>query len=227
MTSFQGFSKETVHFFEKLKKNNNKNWFQSQKNQYEKYVKHPSMEFVMAMGEKLKRLSPGVQAIPKVNQSLFRINRDTRFSKDKSPYKTLLGIWFWEGPRKRMECSGFYFHIGDRKLLLGVGMHVFTSDLLKKYRIAVVDKKEGPKLTQAVNSVSKKGYTIGTVHYKRSPRDYDPNHVRAPFLLHNGLTVMIEEALPEELGTPRIVDYVFSHFKNMAPIHKWLLGALK
>lgn len=224
---FEGFSEETVRFFEKLKKNNNKDWFQSKKDLYEAHVKHPSMEFVMAMGEKLKRLSPGVQAIPKVNQSLFRINRDIRYSKNKTPYKTNLGILFWEGPRKRMECSGFYFHIGDRKLFLGVGMHIFTPDLLKKYRTAVIDKKEGPKLTRAIKSVSKKGYTIGTVHYKRISRDYDPHHVRAQYLLHNGLTAGIEEPLPEELGTPGIIDYVFLHFKNMAPIHKWLLGALK
>ncbi len=226
MIDFSGFSEETVQFFENLKKNNKKEWFQSHKETYETHVKEPAQEFVVAMGERLRRIAPGVQAIPKVNQSLFRINRDTRFSKDKSPYKTHLGIWFWEGAGKRMECSGFYFHLEGRRLLLGVGMHTFSPDTLRRYRDAVIDPKAGPRLTRAVNRVSKNGYTIGTVHYKRVPRGYDPGHVRAELLRHNGLTAMIEAPLPEVYTTPGIIDYVLSHFENMAPIHQWLKGML-
>lgn len=84
----------------------------------------------LAMGDKLKAISPGIHAIPKVNQSLFRLNRDTRFSKDKTPYKTNLGIWFWEGERKRMECSGFYFYLGEGNLMLGTGIHVFSKGIV-------------------------------------------------------------------------------------------------
>jgi uncharacterized protein (TIGR02453 family) len=82
-------------------------------------VKGPSGAFVVSMGAKLKAISPAIKAIPKVNQSLFRVNRDTRFSADKSPYKTNLGIWFWEGEKKRMECPGFYFHLDTENLMLG------------------------------------------------------------------------------------------------------------
>ena len=110
MSAFKGFPRELVRFFNGLRKNNTKEWFQDHKQDYEDHVKQPSMEFVMAMGEKLKTVAPKIHAIPKVNQSLFRLNRDTRFSKDKRPYKANLGIWFWEGDRKRMECPGFYFH---------------------------------------------------------------------------------------------------------------------
>jgi len=77
------------------------------------------------MGEKLRPLCPGINAIPKVNKSLFRINRDTRFAKDKSPYKTNLGILFWEGQGKRMESSGFYFHLEENLLMIGCGMYKF------------------------------------------------------------------------------------------------------
>ena len=226
MTEFKGFPKEMNKFFEDLKKNNTKDWFNENKKVYEDYVKRPSEEFVMAIGEKLIRISPGIMAIPKVNQSLFRLNRDTRFSKDKSPYKTNLGIWFWAGKRKRMECSGFYFHFGDGKLMLGAGIHCFTPELLKLYREAVVDKKNGPLLTKAVNQVSKKGYIIGVKHYKRVPRDYDANHERAQFLLYNGLTAMIEEKIPKEFNSPSIVEYAFAHFKNMSPLHQWLISAI-
>ena len=150
MADFSGFPKEMIKFFGKLEKNNNKEWFDRHREDYETYVKGPSIGFVIAMGEKLRSLSPGIKAIPKVNQSLFRINRDTRFSHDKRPYKTNTGIWFWEGERKRMECSGFYFHYGDEKLMLGAGIHMFSNELLKLYRAAVVDKEHGPKLRTAV-----------------------------------------------------------------------------
>ena len=226
MSEFKGFPKEMITFFEDLKTNNSKDWFNENKKMYEDYVKRPSEEFVMARGEKLIRISPGIMAIPKVNQSLFRLNRDTRFSKDKTPYKTNLGIWFWAGKRKRMECSGFYFHFGDGKLMLGAGIHRFTPELLKRYREAVVDKKNGPLLTKAVNQVSKKGYIIGVKHYKRIPRDYDANHERAQFLLYNGLTAMIEEKIPKEFNSSSIDEYAFSHFKNMSPLHQWLISAI-
>ena len=178
------------------------------------------------MGERLRKIAPGVNAIPKVNQSLFRINRDTRFSKDKSPYKTCMGIWFWEGQRKRMECSGFYFHMEDGKLMLGVGMHMFSSSLLKRYRDAVVDKELGPALKSTVNRLEKAGYTIGRKHYKRVPRDYDASHENAQYLLHKGLTAMVQGDIPEEFYSPAILDYAFSHYENMGPIHEWLLNAI-
>ncbi|MDY7036312.1 MAG: DUF2461 domain-containing protein [Thermodesulfobacteriota bacterium] len=226
MDSFQGFPRETPEFFEKLKQNNSKVWFQENRNEYDEFVKRPSEQFVIEMGEMLKHLAPRINAIPKVNQSLFRINRDTRFSHDKSPYKTNLGIWFWEGTRKRMECPGFYFHLGDGKLMLGTGIHIFSKGLLKLYRDAVSDKKNALPLEKVVNEVSEKGYMVVGKHYKRFPRGYDASHGQAEFLLYNGLTAMIEEDIPKEFYSLSIIEYAFSHFKNMYPIHDWLTKAI-
>ncbi|MCP4666383.1 MAG: DUF2461 domain-containing protein [Deltaproteobacteria bacterium] len=226
MTDFAGFPREMVAFFERLKGNNRKEWFDEHRKDYEDYVKHPSEAFVVTMGKRLQSISPGIQAIPKINQSLFRINRDTRFGHDKRPYKTNLGIWFWEGARKRMECPGFYFHVGDGKLMLGAGMYIFTSELLKGYREAVVHKKQGRKLKEIVRDISQKGYGIGRKHYKRTPRGYDASHENAELLLFNGLTAMIENKIPGEFYSSAIVDYAFSHFKNMLSLHRWLVQAL-
>lgn len=226
MADFNGFRKEINSFFEDLKRNNRKEWFQDHRADYEKYVKKPSEEFVLAMGEKLRTLSGGIHAIPKINKSLFRLNRDTRFTHDKRPYKTNLGILFWEGQRKRMECSGFYFHMEDGNLMLGVGIYMFSSPLLKRYREAVVDKKLGPGLKKTINHLTKNGYTIGTRHYKRIPEGYDASHENARFLLFNGLTAMLEEEIPKEFYSPAIVDYAFSHYEKMSPLHEWLLIAI-
>ena len=227
MTEFNGFSKELVQFFKKLKKNNTKPWFDKHRNDYEDNVLFPSREFVVNMGKRLHKIAPGVNAIPKVNQSLFRINRDTRFSKDKSPYKTCMGIWFWEGKRKRMECSGFYFHHEDDRQLIGAGIHTFPRPLLDIYREAVVDKKLGRELRNAVNKVKEKGYPVGGNHYKRIPRGFDESHPNAEFLLYNGLHAVLDEKIPKQFYSEAIIDYAFSHYKNMAPIHQWLKQALK
>lgn len=226
MSGFKGFPKATVRFFEQLKKNNTREWFADHKRDYEVDVKEPSIAFVMAMGERLKKDAPRINAVPKINHSLFRLNRDTRFSPDKSPYKTNLGIWFWEGERKRMECSGFYFHLGDGKLMLGTGMHIFPKAILNPYRDAVVDKGHGSQLGRIIAGISKKGYRISGKHYKRIPRGYDGAHKNAEFLLHNGLASMREVKIPEELYSKAIIDYAFYHFKNMSPLHKWLRKAL-
>lgn len=226
MDSFEGFPTETVSFFEELSRNNRKEWFEAHRKEYDHFVLEPARNFVLEMGQRLRTVAPDINAIPKVNQSLFRINRDTRFSKDKRPYKTNLGIWFWEGPRKRMECSGFYFHLEGGKLMLGTGVYLFSPELLKAYREAVIDEKQGKKLAKAVAEVSGKGYHIGVQHYKRVPRGFDAGHERAAFLLHKGLTAMVEQEIPSELFSGAIIEYAFSRFKDMAPIHQWLRNTL-
>jgi uncharacterized protein (TIGR02453 family) len=223
MDKFKGFPKEMITFFKGLKKNNRKAWFEAHKEDYENYVKDPAADFVVAMGQKLQQLSPRIKAIPKVNQSLFRINRDTRFSHDKTPYKTNLGILFWEGERKRMECSGFYFHFGEGNLMLGTGMYIFGKENLDRYRKAVVHKTHGPQLKKTLAGITRKGYTVHGSHYKRVPRGFDASHKLAEFLLYKGLSAMKEEKIPKEFYSGKIVDYAYSHFKKMYPLHEWLL----
>jgi uncharacterized protein (TIGR02453 family) len=226
MPSFEGFPEEMITFFEDLKKNNRKEWFDAHRKEYERFVMDPARDFVLEMGEKLRTIAPGINAVPKVNHSLFRINRDTRFSKDKIPYKVNLGIWFWEGARKRMECSGFYFHFGGGRMMLGAGMYLFSPELLKAYREAVVHKVHGKRLAKAVSEVSGKGYLIGVKHYKKVPRGLDGDHERSEFLLHKGLTAMKEQEIPGEFFSGAIIDHAFSSFKDMSPIHEWLRDTL-
>jgi uncharacterized protein (TIGR02453 family) len=226
MAAFNGFSTQLVNFFQNLNDNNSKQWFEAHRKIYDDHVLQPAREFVVEMGKKLEKIAPAVNAIPKINQSLFRINRDTRFSKDKRPYKTHMGIWFWEGHRKRMECSGFYFHVEEGRLLLATGVHCFTPEILTLYRDAVIDKTLCQHLEKAVKEVSVKGYSIGGKHYKRIPRGYDSAHKNSEFLLHNGLYAMVEEKIPKLFFSPAVIDYSFSHFQNMLPLHSWLNKAI-
>mgnify|MGYP000924420434 CR=1 FL=1 len=224
-TGFQGFPPETLKFYKNLMKNNNKQWFASHKGDFDSQVMDPARKFVIAMGERLARLSPGIIADPRTDRSIFRIFRDTRFSRDKTPYKTNLALWFWEGERPRMECSGYYFHLEPSMLMLGAGVYMFPKDLLKVYRESVADEKHGAELEKALKAIARKGgYLPGGEQYKTVPRGYDPNHPRAELLKYGGLYTGIELPVPPELHTSKLVEFCFNHYKNMAALHTWLLA---
>jgi len=222
MSEFKGFSKQTLSFFKELKQNNSKTWFEAHRQDYEEHVKKPSEALVVAMGKALETITPGINAIPKVNQSLFRLNRDSRFSHDKSPYKTNLGILWWEGMGKRMESSSFYFHLEDDHLMLGNGVYMFPKPMLETYREAVVGKTSGKQLTQAVQKLAKKNYAIQGKHYKKTPKGYDADHPNAELLLFNGLYSGIEMKIPPAFYNPDLIDLCFQHYQNMLPLHEWL-----
>jgi uncharacterized protein (TIGR02453 family) len=221
---FSGFTKETIRFFTALRKNNNREWFERNRETYETQVMNPAKAFVTAMGERLKTIAPRIVAAPKVNKSIFRLNRDTRFSQDPSPYKTNLGIYFWDGLRPRMESSGFYFHIEPPNLILGGGMYMIPDNLLGRFRDAVVDPKSGREIGKIVSAIlAIPGITVEGLHYKRVPAGFDPAHPNAELLKHKGLYGGVEMEIPQEFFTARLVDFCFERFEPLAPLHRWLM----
>jgi uncharacterized protein (TIGR02453 family) len=221
---FFGFTKETVRFFTALRKNNNKEWFDRNRETYDNHVMAPARLFVTAMGARLRTIAPRVVAVPKVNKSIFRINRDTRFSLDPSPYKTNLGILFWDGVRPKMESSGFYFHLEPPDLWLGVGMYMIPDALLSRFRKAVVDAKNGPEIKKIGAAISAMpGFSLGGEHYKRVPAGFDPAHPNAALLKHKGLYAGFETRIPEEFYSARLVEYCFERYEPLVPLHRWLM----
>ncbi|KAA3659678.1 MAG: DUF2461 domain-containing protein [Calditrichaeota bacterium] len=225
---FPGFPKECITFFSELAENNNKPWFDEHKSEYEEFVQTPAREFVVAMGEKLKTLVPDIHADPRVNKSLFRIHRDTRFSKDKTPYKTNLALWFWQGDNpSRVENSGFYFSLTRDKLMLGGGAHTLGKEALAFYRDYVTQPSNGDTLLKLTDVLRQKGYNLGEPHYKRVPRGYDPDSKYAHLLLYNGCPVFTEMAVPDALLTPEIIDLCFEKFQDMHPLQQWVAKMLQ
>ncbi len=220
---FNGFPKKSVDFYRDLAGNNNREWFTSHKGEFDQYVMAPARDFVYEMGKRLREIAADIVADPRVNKSIFRPYRDTRFSKDKSPYKTHLGIFLWTGTLKKMDCPGYYMHLEPPILMFGVGNHCFSRSLLQVYRDSVVDPILGQALAEAVESVQKQGdYEIGVKHYKKTPRGYDKEHENAEFLLYNGLTAAFATDIPEEFHSKELLDYAFERFRAMSPIQQWL-----
>jgi uncharacterized protein (TIGR02453 family) len=227
--AFNGFPEEAVRFYRDLSEHNDRAWFEAHKDTYKEKVLAPAQAFVLAMGERLRRVAPGIVADPRPNGagSIFRIYRDTRFSNDKRPYKTYLGILFWEGRGKKMESSGFYFHLEATELMLAVGAYAFPKLDLDAFRAAVIHRTRGPGLAGAIEKVTKKGYEIGGAHYKRVPRGFNPEHPNAEYLRHNGLYAYERAAIPAQLYTRDVVEFCLRKFRDMRPIHRWIVESVK
>ncbi len=116
------FSKATFDFLDELAANNNKAWFEANKARYEELVRDPALDFIEAMGPELKKFAPSFRAEPKkVGGSLMRVYRDTRFSRDKTPYKTNVGIQFRHALGKDIHAPGFYMHIATDDCFFAAG----------------------------------------------------------------------------------------------------------
>lgn len=222
-----GFPEITRKYLISLSKNNNREWFEKNRVRYDFELLQPAIQFVIDLGEKLFELSPHINAIPKIDKSIFRLYRDVRFSKNKEPFKTNLGLYFWEGRGKKMECSGFYFHIEPKLFFLGAGMYQFTNDQLKKYRDIVSDPVKGKELSDIVNKILKnKKYLLGGKTYKKTPRGFDPEYKYRELLLHSGLYASYESSNFNELTKNDPVNFSFKIFKEIYPLHKWFVDNL-
>jgi uncharacterized protein (TIGR02453 family) len=227
MSDFAGFPKQTITFLRNLAKNNERAWFDAHRDDYERYLLEPARDFVEAAGGALLKVAPDVQAQPKVNGSIFRINRDVRFSPDKRPYKDHLDFWFWEGERKD-AVSGFFLRIAPRSIGIGVGAHGFDKDRLAAYRSAVIDPRSGSALVETVKSMERKGFEVKGEHYKRVPRGFEAAGATEERLLrYAALWIGEDRKAPAELHEPGFVKYAVAEWKRMAPLHRWLVDTLQ
>jgi uncharacterized protein (TIGR02453 family) len=164
----------TFSFLRELKNNNSRDWFEANKPRYERDVRGPLLQFVSDFGLRLAEISPHFVAdARKSGGSLFRINRDVRFSKDKSPYKTHAGIQFRHESGRDVHAPGFYLHLEPAGCFAGVGIWHPDNKTLGKIRDAIVEQ---PERWQAVKDAAAATYQLGGDSLKRAPKGYDPDH---------------------------------------------------
>ncbi len=164
-------------FFRQLSANNNREWFNHHRTQYEEDVKAPLLRFITQFAHPLHTISPHFMAIPKVGGSLFRIYRDVRFSKDKRPYKESAGIHFRHEAGKDAHAPGFYLHLGPDEIFAAIGIWGPGSKELLLIRQQIVKNPEKwVEITQ--NPSFLKVYPEAYEHekLKRAPKGFDPNH---------------------------------------------------
>lgn len=227
--TFDGFPKDGLRFLDDLAANNNKAWFEAHKQTFMDTVQQPALDFVVAVGDRLKTIVSGIRYDTRTNGSgsLMRVHRDTRFSADKTPYKTNVSGMWWEGDGKKTQVPAFGFQINSEGLRLMAGIFAFDKRQLAAYRAAVADDKRGGELAKILAALKKSGaYSVNGTHYKKVPGGFPADHPRAELLLHDGLWVSPAIIPVEEAMSPGVVDVAFGHLKNMVPVQGWLLKAL-
>ncbi|MDH3452143.1 MAG: DUF2461 domain-containing protein [Gammaproteobacteria bacterium] len=223
MHRFTGFPPTTLAFLRELRANNNKPWFAAHHEEYQASYVEPAKQFVLAAGERLRQFAPDVEAQPRILGSIFRINRDTRFSKDKTPYKDHLDLWFWEGER-REAVSGFFVRFTPEIVAVGAGCHGFAKQHLADFRHALGTDASGLKLAGIVKALEKHGYQVGGRRYKRAPRGYSVGcEALEPLLLHDAMFVHCEEPADDALLSAEVVHNCVRHWSAFAPLHQWLM----
>ncbi len=166
---------ELFDFLAELKENNDRTWFQANKSRYEEQVKGPLLAFIGGFDERLERLSPRFVADPRpVGGSLFRIYRDVRFSKDKSPYKTAAGIHFRHERAKDVHAPGYYLHLEPAACFVACGLWRPATAQAQQVR-AAIDRNQ-TRWPEALDAAQAVGLAMGGDSLKRPPRGFAGDH---------------------------------------------------
>lgn len=215
------FTNASFQFLKDLKANNDRDWFVENKPRYEAQVKEPALRLIEDFGPHLKKLSPHFMATPR---SLFRIYRDTRFSKDKTPYKTATGIHFRHDQAKDAYAPGFYFHVEPGEVFVALGIWHPQSPALRMIRDHIVEDPAGWKRASRGKRFTE-SFTLEGESLKRAPKGIDPEHPliddlrRKDFIGVKSVSQSFATSadLPAELAT---------HFRAGVPLVRYLCNAL-
>ncbi len=220
---FSGFSKKTLPFLKAIKKNNNKEWFEAHRSEYEELILNPSRVFVSEMGEHLQALEPTINFSPKINKSLYRIYRDTRrMGANKTPLKHRIGFIFWQGNNKRMQSSSFYMHFSPDELYIATGVRWFEKPMLDAYREYILNDAKRSELETILESIRAKGYTHLEKGYKRYPRGFNAEMSNADLSLYKGMATLkvLDPRLIED--GEKLIDTLYKIYEDMLPIQKYM-----
>ena len=233
MSAFSRFTPEAFTFLRGLKRNNARPWFEAHRPVYERTVLGPLRLLAEELDVRFARLAPEFVAPPK--RALFRIHRDVRFSKDKSPYKTHAALWAFHRDagrgvgRDAHGGAGFYFHLEPGACLVAGGFWMPPRPLLSQLRERIVEEQRTfERMLKAPAFVKRFGGLTddepGTV-LTRVPRGYDPEHPAGRWLRFNSFTASCELSDRDALST-KLVDRVMEDYKTLLPLVRWLNASL-
>jgi uncharacterized protein (TIGR02453 family) len=220
------FSNATFNFLGDLAANNNRAWFEENKPRYEALVREPALDFIEAMAPALARMAPHFRAdARKMGGSLMRVFRDTRFARDKTPYKTNIGIQFRHELGKDVHAPGFYVHIANDECFLAVGCWHPEADALGRIREAVAAQ---PKKWFAARDHKEfaKEWALAGESLSRPPRGFAADHPAVDDLKRKDF-IALAPLSAAEVCAPNLVEIAESRFTAALPFMKFLCSALE
>lgn len=223
------FTPAALRFFRGLEKNNNKEWFEAHRAEYEAEVREPMRDLIEAMNARFAKFAPEMGGDAK--RSMFRINRDIRFSKDKSPYKTHAACWFHHrratsrvGTEADAGSAGFYFHLQPGRSFVGGGLWMPPRPQLNKLRDAIAEDAAG--FDRVAKGLTRRyGGLDDEAVLKRMPRGFPEDHAAAKWLRYQSFTSgrMVDDG---DVTGPRLPALLAREFEGLLPLVRWLNGAL-
>ncbi|QDT13636.1 DUF2461 domain-containing protein [Planctomycetes bacterium K23_9] len=212
-------------FLRELKKNNNRDWFTENKPRYLSDVLHPAVELVAELEKPLAKAAPMLGVTPKAhNGSIMRIYRDTRFGKDKTPYKTNVGISVRHQAAKDIHAPGIYFHLDPDECFVGAGCWRPESSVLAAIRAAI---DEDPKAWKRArdNKAFATAFELSGESLKTSPRDYSKDHPMIEDLRRIDF-IAVAPLKPKDFSDDKIVAMLIDKVKKAKPLMKFICDAI-
>lgn len=224
---FAGFPEEGLSFLRDLARNNERDWFEAHRSVWDEQIVPAMLAFCGGLADRLRDPMPGLVFVPRLGGSLYRLNRDIRFSRDKSPYKTHVAALLWEGGDKH-DAPGVYLHVAPDEVILGGGMWIFEQEgRLDRYRKLLQDEHSAKRLEAALSHACKSGMAIEAAEQlQRPPRPFTPDHPRAELSRYKGLTIGKRIAPGPWLHSGEALRRSEAAARAYAPLHAWLRDEL-
>ncbi|MEL6103816.1 MAG: DUF2461 domain-containing protein [Pseudomonadota bacterium] len=215
MASFDSFSPEALSFLSDLKTNNTKDWFATNKATYDIHLKEPGKQFADAMSLALRDISACEH-----DSKVFRIHRDVRFSKDKTPYNAHFHVAFMPKEQAGQQPMWF-FGLSPKKLSLGCGVFQYDKEALVAFRSAMAGPR-GAELIQLTTDFRAAGFRVGEPELKRVPSGFNKDHPHGEALRRKGFAVWIDVADPTFVTKPNFVKRATGLFCQIMPVFRLL-----
>lgn len=224
-TRYRGFTRDCLRFLQELAANNNRDWFQEHKERYEQDVLDNALLFIQNMQQPLAEIAPSFVALPtRVGGSLMRVYRDTRFAKDKTPYKTNIGIQFRHEQARDVHAPGYYVHIDPDQVFVGVGMWRPEADALRRIRERIAARPA--EWRRAVDGKDFRRYfLLGGESLSRPPRGFDKDQQCIEDIKRKSFIAMREFEVDDCLK-PRFQKSVETSFRKAEPFMRFLCTAV-
>lgn len=217
--SFDGFPKEMVTFFRGLKRNNRREWFQPRKHLFEEHIKEPMTRLVEALNSDFAKFAPEYVSDPK--KAIFRIYRDTRFSPDKTPYKTHIACSFGRRGGEHMSVSGFYFSVSANEIEVAGGIYHPATDTTLLVRTYISENYEELRRILAAKRLRQLLGELQGDELSRAPKGFDTCHP-AINLIKKKDWILAASLDPGLATRPRLYPEIVDRFRAMAPLVEFL-----
>lgn len=220
----QYFTEDFVQFFKELSANNHKEWFHANKKRYEASIKKPFEVFIAKMIEEMQQLGATLSIDPK--DCILRINRDIRFSTDKSPYNLHYTAFISNSGRKDKSIPGIFLRFSPEMVGIMGGCFSPSKEQLQKIRTAIAnDPKNFRKLIENKAFVNKFGTIKGDV-IKRIPKEWQETYQQEP-LIANKQFYFVAEETPDLIISASLIDTLIDYWKLMRPLNEYLTKAIQ